>query len=69
MERAGAAALGGIAQVQSMLVQGWVAFDWSLGCASVHALASWHVNAVRVPVTEDCWLGITGALAGYSGGA
>jgi aryl-phospho-beta-D-glucosidase BglC (GH1 family) len=23
-------------------------------------MASWHVNAVRVPLNEDCWLGING---------
>ena len=31
------------------------------------AIASWHANAVRVPLNEDCWLGINGALAAYSG--
>jgi Cellulase (glycosyl hydrolase family 5) len=24
------------------------------------AIASWHVNAVRIPINEDCWLGING---------
>jgi hypothetical protein len=31
------------------------------------AIAAWHVNAVRVPLNEDCWLGINGAPAAYSG--
>jgi endoglucanase len=29
--------------------------------ASIAAIASWHVNAVRIPLNEDCWLGINGA--------
>jgi hypothetical protein len=35
--------------------------------ASIAALASWHVNAVRVPLNEDCWLGINGVNRAYSG--
>jgi len=31
------------------------------GEASVRAMESWHVNAVRIPLNEDCWLGINGA--------
>jgi uncharacterized protein YbdZ (MbtH family) len=34
---------------------------------SVAALAAWHINAVRLPLNEDCWLGINGAPARYSG--
>ncbi|HXW80685.1 MAG TPA: cellulase family glycosylhydrolase [Acidimicrobiales bacterium] len=33
------------------------------------AIASWHANAVRVPLNEDCWLGINGVPAQYSGAA
>jgi hypothetical protein len=34
------------------------------------AIASWHANAVRIPINEDCWLGINGlpvygTAAGY----
>jgi endoglucanase len=29
--------------------------------ASIEAMASWHINAVRIPLNEDCWLGINGA--------
>lgn len=36
---------------------------------SVAALASWHLNAVRVPLNESCWLGINGAPAATSGAA
>ena len=35
--------------------------------ASAAAIASWHMNAVRIPLNEDCWLGINGAPAAYSG--
>ena len=28
--------------------------------ASIRAIASWHANAVRIPLNEDCWLGING---------
>ena len=30
---------------------------------SVAAIAAWHVNVVRVPLNEDCWLGINGPTA------
>lgn len=26
--------------------------------AAIEAIASWHANAVRIPLNEDCWLGI-----------
>ena len=32
-------------------------------------IASWHTNVVRVPLNEDCWLGINGAPPLYSGSA
>lgn len=28
---------------------------------SIAAIAAWHINAVRIPLNEDCWLGINGA--------
>jgi len=34
-------------------------FDGPSNAASVKAMVSWHINAVRVPLNEDCWLGIT----------
>ena len=36
-------------------------FDGPSDAASVAAMASWDINAVRVPLNEDCWLGINGA--------
>jgi endoglucanase len=32
-------------------------------------IASWGANAVRVPLNEDCWLGINGVPSKYSGAA
>ena len=50
-------------------IQGWGIFDGPSNAASVAAIASWHTNAVRIPLNEDCWLGINGAPAAYSGSA
>jgi len=47
--------------------QGWGIFDGPTDAASVAAIASWHVNAVRVPLNEDCWLGINGVNPSYGG--
>ncbi len=48
-------------------IQGWGIFDGPSDDASVSTIASWHVNIVRVPLNEDCWLGINGAAPQYSG--
>jgi hypothetical protein len=48
-------------------IQGWGIFSGPSDAASVQAIASWHTTAVRVPLNEDCWLGINGAPAVYSG--
>jgi endoglucanase len=48
-------------------VQGWGIFDGPSDAASVKAISSWHVNIVRVPLNEDCWLGINGVNPAYSG--
>src|SRR5436305_5983091 len=48
-------------------IQGWGIFDGPSDAASIQAITSWHTNAVRVPLNEDCWLGINGAPAAYSG--
>jgi len=47
--------------------QGWGFFDGASDDASVAAIAAWSSNAVRVPLNEDCWLGINGVTAAYSG--
>ena len=50
-------------------IQGWGIFDGPSGAASVKAIASWHVDLVRVPINEDCWLGINGVKPSYGGRA
>jgi endoglucanase len=34
---------------------------------AIAAMTEWRINAVRVPLNEDCWLAINGAPAPYSG--
>jgi hypothetical protein len=34
---------------------------------AVEAIASWHTNAVRLALNEDCWLNINNVPAGYGG--
>ena len=50
-------------------IQGWGFFDGPSDLTSVQAIASWQANAVRIPMNEDCWLGINGAPQAYSGAA
>ena len=33
----------------------------------VTPMKTWNINAVRVPLNEDCWLGINGVAAGLGG--
>lgn len=49
--------------------QGWGIFDGPSDATSIAAMASWHINAVRIPLNEDCWLGINGVAANVSGAA
>jgi endoglucanase len=48
-------------------VQGWGISDGAMDQASVDAFKSWHVNVVRVPLNEQCWLGINDIHPLYSG--
>lgn len=34
---------------------------------AIAAMTSWRIDAVRLPLNEDCWLGINGAPAQFSG--
>jgi hypothetical protein len=42
--------------------QGWGYASQPLTLATADAIASWHANAVRVPLNEDCWLGYQQAI-------
>jgi endoglucanase len=48
---------------------GWGIFDGPTDLPSAQAIASWHANAVRIPLNEDCWLGINGVNPLYAGAA
>lgn len=38
--------------------------DGPIDVKSLQAMQSWHLNTVRVPLNESCWLGINGASFG-----
>jgi uncharacterized protein YbdZ (MbtH family) len=48
-------------------IQGWGLIDGPTGTRAISVMMSWRINAVRIPLNEDCWLGINGAPARYSG--
>src|SRR5256712_26286 len=48
-------------------MQGWGMSDGPNDAASVQAMKTWKINAVRIPINEDCWLGINGVAAAYAG--
>ena len=50
-------------------VQGWGFSDGPVDAASIAVMKTWAMNAVRVPLNEDCWLGINGVKPQYGGAA
>ncbi|HEY2543402.1 MAG TPA: cellulase family glycosylhydrolase [Gaiellaceae bacterium] len=50
-------------------VQGWGFSDGPVDAASIAAMKTWSIDAVRVPLNEDCWLGIDGVKPQYGGAA
>lgn len=43
-------------------------FGWGpLDASEARSIAKWQANVARVPLNEDCWLGINGSPAAYSG--
>jgi hypothetical protein len=42
-------------------------FDGPTDAASIRAIKRWNINAVRIPLNEDCWLGLPGANPRSSG--
>jgi hypothetical protein len=52
-----------------MCLGGSQIFDGPTGATAVAAMVAWHVNAVRLPLNEDCWLGINGVASSVSGPA
>ena len=47
--------------------QGWGFFDGPVDAQSIRAMTAWKIDAVRIPLNEDCWLGINGVKAQYAG--
>ena len=50
-----------------LCVQGHGIFDGPSGQASVSAMKSWGINAVRIPLNEACWNGAPYVNPAYSG--
>lgn len=50
-----------------MCVQGYGIFDGPVDDASVAAIADWKANAVRIPLNEECWLGLDNIKPEYGG--
>jgi endoglucanase len=44
--------------------QGWGYSSGPIGTADAAAIKAWNANAVRIPLNEDCWLGINGQPSG-----
>jgi hypothetical protein len=49
-----------------LCIQGSGFVDGPSDGTSVADMKAWHINTVRVPLNEDCWLGINGAPAAGS---
>jgi len=52
---------------QYACAEGWGFFDAPATDASIAAMKSWGITAVRVPLNESCVLGINGVKAEYGG--
>jgi len=50
-----------------MCVQGRGIFDGPVDDASVKAIADWKANTVRIPLNEECWLGLSNIDPAYAG--
>ncbi|TPQ16283.1 cellulase family glycosylhydrolase [Streptomyces sporangiiformans] len=48
-------------------VQGNGIWDGPVDDASVKAIADWKVNTVRIPLNEECWLGLSNIKPEYAG--
>ncbi|MFI7411894.1 cellulose binding domain-containing protein [Streptomyces sp. NPDC049627] len=50
-----------------MCVQGRGIFDGPVDDAAVEAIADWDANTVRIPLNEECWLGLSNVRPEYGG--
>lgn len=44
-------------------------FGGPTGLDAIAALLTWHINAVRIPLNEACWLGVGGVAPQFAGAA
>ncbi len=47
--------------------QGWGIFAGPSDAKAIHVMTTWAINVVRVPLNEDCWLGINAVKKRYGG--
>jgi uncharacterized protein YbdZ (MbtH family) len=61
--------LHGVSRIGALYpcIQGWGIVDGATDTSAVAAIASWHTNAVRLQLNEDCWLGINGVNPAFGG--
>jgi endoglucanase len=50
-----------------MCVQGRGIFDGPVDDAAIAAIAAWNANTVRIPLNEECWLGLDNIDPAYRG--
>ncbi len=50
-----------------MCVQGRGIWDGPTDAQAIQYMLAWKINAVRIPLNEDCWLAINGVNPAYSG--
>jgi len=50
-----------------MCVYGVGIYDGPVDDDAINAIQSWNANIVRIPLNEDCWLGINGVEPEYGG--
>ncbi|MFG3008978.1 cellulose binding domain-containing protein [Streptomyces cinerochromogenes] len=50
-----------------MCVQGYGIWDGPVDDAAIKAIADWKANAVRIPLNEECWLGLSNIKPEYGG--
>ncbi|POX46162.1 cellulose-binding protein [Streptomyces sp. Ru71] len=50
-----------------MCVQGYGIWDGPVDDAAIKAIADWKANAVRIPLNEECWLGLSDVKPEYAG--
>jgi endoglucanase len=48
-------------------IQGWGLIDGPTSRQEITLMTNWGINAVRIPLNEDCWLAINGVLGAFSG--